>query len=196
MKGKNLIAVTSVCAMTLGFTKLANAAVHVWEDPGAWSSGLFVYDTPKDARYTACEFSMDVFGSFVAPERGLDDLFETNIRHGKWGGGVGLNYFITRYIGISGDINIPDNGGNAVDTMMGAGTLRFPLGSSGLAPYLFGGGGRGTDPVWEWLGQAGVGLEYRMNPYMGLFSDARYIWHEKEGSFDRLLLRFGLRVVF
>ena len=196
MKVKNLIAVTSVWAMTLGIAGTASAAVHIWEDPGAWSSGVFVYDPAATPKYTGNELSLDAFASFIAPERRLGDLFDTNIRHGKWGGGVGVNYFITREFGVMGDINIADNGGNFVDQIMGAGVLRIPLDPSGIAPYFFAGGGRATEPVWEWLAQAGVGLEYRLNPVTGFFADARYIWHEKEGSFDRLLIRTGIRLVF
>jgi len=194
MKIKRLIAVTSVGVVLLGLAGVAKAAVHIWEDPGAWSSGVFAYDAAATPKFTANELSLDMFASFVAPERRFRDIFDTNIRHGKWGGGVGVNYFFTRELGIMGDINIGDNGGNFVDQVMGAGVLRIPLEPTGLAPYIFGGGGRGTDPVWEWLGQAGVGLEYRLNPATGLFADARYIWHDK--SFDRLMIRTGLRLVF
>jgi hypothetical protein len=168
--------------------------VHVWEDPGAWSSGVFVYDAAASPKYTANELSVDLFASYVAGERRLGDLFDTNIRHGQWGGGVGLNYFITREFGITTDINMGDNRGNLVDQIMGAGVLRIPLDPTGLAPYFFAGGGRGTEPTWEWLGQAGIGLEWRMNPVTGVFADARYIWADK--SFDRLLIRTGLRLVF
>jgi hypothetical protein len=157
---------------------------------------VFVYDAAATPKFTANELSVDMFASFVAGERELEEIFKTNIRHGKWGGGVGVNYFFTRELGVMGDINIGDNGGNFVDQIMGAGILRIPLEPTGLAPYIFAGGGRGTDPVWEWLGQAGIGLEYRLNPATGLFADARYIWHEHTGSTDRLLIRTGLRLVF
>jgi len=196
MKVKKLIAVTSVCAMTFGVTGIAKAAVHIWEDPGAWSSSAVSFEgaAPK---YTASELSLDMFASYVHAEEKFSHLFQTNIRHDStWGGGVGLNYFITREFGISGDINIGDNGGNFIDQAMGAAVIRIPLEPTGLAPYIFGGGGRGFDPSWEWLAQAGVGLEYRFNPVTGLFADARYIWHLKDGSFDRLMIRTGLRLVF
>jgi hypothetical protein len=195
MNVKKLYAVSSVCVVTLGMAGMAQAAVHVWEDPGAWSSGVFVYDYAATPKYTANELSLDMFGSYVHGERKFSHLFQTSIRHdGSWGGGVGLNYFITREFGVMADINIGDNGGNFIDQAMAAGVLRIPLEPTGLAPYIFAGGGRGFDPSWEWLAQAGVGLEYRLNPMTGIFADARYIWHDK--SFDRLLIRTGLRLVF
>jgi len=195
MKVKKLIAVTSVCAMTFGVAGMANAAVHIWEDPSGWSSTAFCFDYGTTPKYTANELSLDMFASYVHAEEKFSHLFQTNIRHdGNWGGGVGVNYFFTREFGIMGDINIGNNGGNFVDQAMGAGVIRIPLEPTGLAPYIFGGGGRGFDPSWEWLFQAGVGLEWRMNPVTGLFTDARYIWADK--SSDRLLIRTGLRIVF
>jgi len=175
--------------LTAGMAK----AVHIWEDPGGWSSGVFTYDTAT-SKYTANELSLDLSGSFIAGERHLSKLFETNIRHGKWGGDAGLSYFFTRYIGIEGDAEMSSNGGRFVDQALGNVVARFPIDPSGFAPYIFGGGGRGFDPSWEWLGDLGVGMEYRFNPVTGIFVDGRYVWADK--SFDRLLLRFGLKLVF
>jgi len=186
------MAVGAALIVTAGTAK----AAHVWEDPNNWFAGHFTYDTAGTPRYTPAEFSFDAFGSYVAPERRFSKLFETNIRHGDWGGGVGLNYFFTRELGLSGEINIPDNGGNFVDQVSGSLIARFPIEPSGFAPYVFGGGGRGTDPVWEWLVHGGVGLEYRFNPATGIFIDARYIWHVKDDSTDRILFRAGFRLVF
>jgi hypothetical protein len=166
--------------------------VHVYQDPGAWWTGHFVYYTPT--RYTAQELSLDLFGTYMHAENKIEDIFKTSIKHGTWGGGVGLNYFIIRNIGLGADINMPDNRGNLVDSVLGNLIVRFPIADSGWAPYLFGGGGRGTEPAWEWLGQAGVGCEYRWNPMTGIFVDSRYVWADK--SFDRLLFRAGLRFVF
>lgn len=187
--------------LTVGVAK----AVHVWEDPGAWSSGIFVYNVPPDARYTAQELSLDLGGSYIAGERGLSHLFETDIRtgsenrHGRgsdWGGNVGVNYFFLRNLGIGGNINMSANGGRFVDQALGNVILRVPIDPTGLSPYIFGGGGRGFDPSWEWFADAGVGLEYRPNATTGIFTDATYMFHVKDGSSDRLLLRAGLRLVF
>lgn len=192
---RTVIATTIALMLTAGVSR----AVHIWEDPGAWGSGVFVYNVPPANRFTANELSLDLSGSYIAPERGLSHLFETDIRHrGKWGGNVGLNYFFTPYLGVGGNINMSDNRGEFVDQALGNVILRLPLcpGPCGLAPYIFGGGGRGFDPSWEWLADGGVGLEFRPNATTGIFTDAAYIWHLKDGSFDRLLLRVGLRLIF
>ncbi len=189
MKIKHILTCSAVLALTAG---AANAA-HIWDDAGGWWSDHWVYQQTMP-KYTAHELSLDLFGSYTAGERNIEHLFETNIRHGDWGGGVGLNYFLTKNLGIGGDINMSDNGGNLVDSMGGNLIARLPIGDSGLSPYIFGGGGRSTDPIWEWFGQAGVGLEMRFNPTTGIFADARYMWMDV--TQDRLLIRAGLRLVF
>jgi len=192
MRIKNILAVGAVLMVTAGMAR----AAHVWDDPNAWWGGHFTYDTAGTPRYTPAELSFDAFGSYIAGERRFNKLFETNIRHGDWGGGVGLNYFFLREVGIGADINIPANGGNFIDQVDGSLILRWPFEPSGFAPYVFGGGGRSTDPIWEWIVHAGIGIEYRFNPTTGVFFDTRYIWHVTDGSSDRILFRGGLRFVF
>jgi hypothetical protein len=166
---------------------------HVWNDPNAWWANHWLYSNGN--LYNANELSLDFFGSYLAGERRAEDLLKTNIRHGYWGGGVGINYFFTRYLGVGGDIEIPDdNYGNFVNNMDGSLIARFPIGNSGLAPYVFGGGGRQTDPTWQWTGHAGVGLEYRFNPVTGVFADGRYMWVDKTS--DEILFRAGVRFAF
>jgi hypothetical protein len=193
MKRRLLVATTALM-LTAGMAR----AVHVWEDPGAWSSGVFVYNVPPDQRFTANELSLDLSGSYIAGERHLTKLFDTNIRghRGEWGGSVGVNYFFLPQVGIGGNINMSANGGRFVDQALGNVILRLPLCPTGLAPYIFGGGGRGFDPSWEWFADGGVGLEYRPNATTGIFTDATYMFHLRDGSSDRLMLRAGLRIVF
>lgn len=174
-------------------TTTTETTTHVWNDPNAWWDNHWVMNNGD--RYTANELSLDFFGSYLAGERKAEDLFKTNIRHGAWGGGVGANYFFTRNIGVAADMNIPDDhGGNFINNVYGSLIARFPIGNSGLAPYLFGGGGRQTDPAWEWSGHAGVGMEYRFNPVTGIFADARYTWVKHTS--DEIMFRAGVRVVF
>jgi hypothetical protein len=207
MKLKRIITVTMAGALMAS----AAQAVHIWQDAGAWSSTVFTYSTAP--RYTGNELSLDMFGSFTHTENSLSDLFDTNIkRGGQWGGGVGINYFFTPWLGIGSDINFSDHrdqtaggpgheGGPFADYVMGNAILRLPLCNSGFAPYVFGGGGRGFNPHYEWLADLGVGLEYRITPGFGIFSDGRYIWHDHDSTAedpgrDRLLLRAGIRLVF
>ena len=171
-------------------------AAHIWDDPSAWWSGHLSYDqnTPK---FTDQEFSLDLFGSYINPEGEFHEVFEHNIRHGYWGGGVGANYFITRELGVGADFNMSDKeGARLVDDVVGSVMLRFPIESIGLAPYLIGSGGRAISPIYQWTYGGGVGLDLRFNPTTGIFSDARYFFGDQGTIYNRLLIRMGLRLIF
>lgn len=185
-----IIAFTAVLLLTCTMAK----AQHIWENPGTWASGVVTYDHKSVPLYSAHELTLDLGGSYVAQQRRVEHLFDTSIKGGKWGGDVGLNYFILRNLGVGADVNMADNGGSLVDAVFGNMTLRLPLGNSGFAPYVIGGGGRTTDQTWEWAGQGGVGIEYRPSHYLGIFTDARYVMPQH--SSDGLLLRAGIRIVF
>ena len=194
MKMKILLA-TAAAVTVCTQTGIAQDVVHVWDDPRGWWGNHFVYGPKEPNKFTAYELSLDAFGSYWAGQRRVEDVFETNIRRGTWGGGVGLNYFLTRELGLGGDINISDNDGNFIDSAAGSLIFRLPIETVGLAPYVFGGGTRLTERgTWEWAGHAGVGLEFRPNRITGLFADAGYIWPDE--SADSLLIRAGLRFVF
>jgi hypothetical protein len=168
--------------------------VHIWQSPSEWWYGHCPSATGPVFR--ANEFSFDMFGSLLAKQNGFENMFSTSLK-GKgnpFGGGVGLNYFPCAFAGLGGDINIPDNRGNFVDSVVGSVILRLPIEPAHLAPYLFGGGGRITQPSWEWSEHFGVGLEFRINHLTGIFTDVRYMW--VENSQDQMLFRAGLRFLF
>jgi hypothetical protein len=190
MKVRKVLGFTLTLMATAGLAR----AQHIWDDPSAWANGILVYDQADAPTFSANELSFDMFGSYTAGEEKIEDIFKTNIKHGTWGGGVGLNYFLTREIGLGADMNMSANGGKLVDQAVGSLILRLPFDSVGLAPYVLGGGGRSFDPEGEWLGDAGVGLEWRMNHVAGIFSDVRYEWLEHTS--DRALFRAGIRLVF
>jgi hypothetical protein len=189
MKLKTLVA----CASALVLTASAAQAVHVWEDPSGWSTGHFRFDREARPLFSAQEVSLDLFGSYIAGEDNIDEIFKTDISDGLWGGGVGLNYFMTREFGLGVDANAFEGGGKFIDQVMASAILRLPIESIGLAPYAFGGAGGGSEPDWEWLAHAGVGLEFRLNPGTAIFGDARYIWADDTN--DRLQFRAGFRLV-
>lgn len=190
----------------LGLSAGAANAAHVWEDPSGWWDEHFTIARDQGERFRAQEISLDLFATYTAGQRGIDELFDTSIRHGEWGGGVGLNYFFTKQVGIGADVNVPDNGGKFIDSVSGSLILRLPWEQAGLAPYVFGGGGRLTEPTYQWFLHAGVGLEYRINPITGIFIDGRYVWADDayddtffdtgEWDGDHLMFRAGLRLAF
>lgn len=197
MKMKTFAVITAI-----GLSAMAASAAHVWEDPSGWWDNHWTI-AQEAQKFHANEVTLDVFAAYIAAERGIDDLFDTSIResdgNGLWGGGVGLNYFFTRELGIGGDLIMADNDGKFIDSMNASLIARLPWERAGLAPYIFGGGGRMTNP-WEWTAHAGIGLEWRLNSLTGIFADGRYVWANgsKDNEFDgdHLLLRAGLRLAF
>src|SRR5215831_17558522 len=70
-----------------------------------------VYETNAPPLYRAEELSLDLFGSYINYEERFSHAFHSDIRHGFFGGGVGLNYFFLRWFGIEGDVNLSDHSG-------------------------------------------------------------------------------------
>jgi Outer membrane protein beta-barrel domain len=173
---------------------------------------------PPTSYFRSNEFSLGLFGSYSAS-------FNNNSRaigNHAWGGGIDGEYFPLRYLGFAVEGNFFNEipGDFFGSTVIGNVILRYPLDiifpGFHLAPYAFGGVGgifnqnntftriatvgnahrlnrRDTDD--EVLGDAGVGLEYRFTPHIGLFSDARYNFvNGPKNNF--LSTRFGIRYAF
>lgn len=161
--------------------------------------------------YNARELQFDLYGthSFANP-MGPDD----------WGGGIGVNYFFTRYFGIGAEGQLYDTPGDTPGTAALNAIFRYPIGETGFAPYAYAGGGviynvnnldrhdfsdafdrfvdrddaRIDDDVLFEI-HAGAGVEYRCTQNMGVFVDGRYTWtdlHDLEFS----TVRAGVRFVF
>lgn len=164
-------------------------AEHDWN----WSwHDRFSYAREGD-KFKANEFTIDLFGSYKRGQKNVSDFFDEP-EHGVWGGGIGVNYFFTRFIGVGGDVSAHDDGRQFVDNASGNVIFRFPIEAASMAPYVFGGGGGTFDPTEQWEGHVGGGLEFRLNPHTGIFADARYIWNDKTA--DQSLIRTGLRFAF
>jgi hypothetical protein len=157
------------------------------------------YKTSKNVVEDTClyrnsEFQVDTFAT---------GAFYKNGRPG-WGGGLGLNYFLFRYIGLGIEqdlIGRDDNGSNAYAEWGTIGNvfLRYPICSLNLAPYVMVGGGAfyGTSKTTG-VGHVGGGLEYRFNNNIGVFTDARWLFTGNGNNDDNgaLLGRAGLRFSF
>ena len=169
---------------------LIKGAILLLAASSAWGA-----DGNQGDKYRANELSLDVFGTGSIGQRTLDHLSGERVhRDGRLGVGGGLNYFFARYIGIGGEAYTENAHHNFIDNASGSLIDRFPLGNSGVAPYIFGGGGRQFDPSYLWFGHAGGGLEYRFAPNIGAFLDARYVFPQQERCYG--LGRFGLRFAF
>jgi hypothetical protein len=145
--------------------------------------------------YPANELSLDAFGTVSEGEHTIEHITSQNVKNGARGGvGAGVNYFISRYIGIGAEGYSENTSGPFIDNASGNLILRVPLGQSGFAPYVYGGGGYQFDSLKAGFIQAGAGMEFRFTPHIGLFTDARWVVPNKTSFFG--VGRAGLRIAF
>ncbi|MDB6022628.1 MAG: hypothetical protein JWQ04_2485 [Pedosphaera sp.] len=153
------------------------------------------YDMDSGDLYRDNEFSLDLFGTDALDKHTVDHPSGDRIRHdSRLGLGLGLNYFFIRYVGIGVEAYSEDTKHNFVDNVSGNLILRLPIGQTGLAPYVFGGGGHQFDPVDANFGQAGAGLEFRFCRNFGIFVDGRWVWTDRDRDYG--LGRAGVRLAF
>lgn len=141
------------------------------------------------------EFTLDAFANYgTTARRSFGGLFTHNIRHGTFGGGIGANYFFTKYLGAGADTELGDNGGKLFDSATANFIVRLPLDAAHLAPYFFAGGGGQFDPKSQWLADVGAGIDFRFNRWTGIFVDGRYNFLDQSADYG--LFRAGLRLAF
>jgi hypothetical protein len=189
MKLKNILIIVAAGLLSAS----AARAEHQWD----WSmKDRFHYESDSKDLYAAQEFTLDLAGAYGVGREKFNDTFDKNLRHGDFGASAGVNYFITRNLGIGADAWGLDNRRDFVDAASASLILRFPVDVVHLAPYLFGGVGKTFDGPDMWTAHAGVGLELRLNPRAGIFVDGRHIFPEKDGVDEFALFRAGLRFAF
>jgi hypothetical protein len=141
-----------------------------------------VTDSPD--LYRSYELNLQGFGFGTVDEHTLNHLTGNHVRRdAQIGAGAGLSFFLAKYIGIEGEgysetthhSFVNDAGGNLI--------LRLPIGNTGLAPYIFGGGGHQFEPVDCNYADGGGGLEYRFTSWIGLFVDARWVATVRTGNY-------------
>lgn len=146
--------------------------------------------TPMEPCFKDQELQLDVFGSYTATRNGSS--------HGDgFGGGLGVNYFFMKYVGVGVDGNIYDGDANGVWDFSARVIVRYPIemGSFCIAPYAFGGGGLVTDGGTDGTLHAGGGLEWRATHTIGIFGEGRYTWADTSSN-DNAQARVGVRFVF
>jgi hypothetical protein len=152
------------------------------------------HDDPQPL-YRDQEFTLDVFGGGTLNEHDFDRFSGDRVRHdGRYGLGGGGSFFFARNIGIEGEVYTENPDNHFIDETSGSLVLRAPIGESGLAPYIFGGGGHLFDPVSSSFGHGGAGLELRFTPNVGVFADGRWVFTDRIGNYG--MARAGLRLAF
>jgi hypothetical protein len=145
--------------------------------------------------YRSQELDLDLFGSGSLGEDTLEHLSESRFRHHSlWGGGGGLTYFFCRYVGVGGEFDAEGRSHQFVDSADGNVYVRVPILETGVAPYIFGGGGYQFEDFHQSFGQAGGGVEYRFCRHLGIFVDGRYVMANKSEDYGEA--RAGFRFVF
>jgi hypothetical protein len=163
---------------------------------------------PMEGCFKDQELQLDIFGAY-ADGNALDHAGPLQ-DHG-FGGGLGVNYFFTRMVGLGVDATglygreSRHNGAidpkhTTVYNFTGSVILRFPIDSKCLAPYVFAGGGFHTDGDNWASAHGGLGVEYRVVPQkIGIFTDARWTYYgDRYGNGDQnnAMARAGIRLVF
>jgi hypothetical protein len=198
----------------LAFSLLAAAAALV----STSNAGTQVYAAGKEYKapvvpevgcFLDQELQIDIYGAY---NDGNGHNHAGPIREHGWGGGVGINYFFARNIGIGVDATWiyadenaaagnDDSSDNTVfHNITGSLIFRFPIDEMCLAPYAFIGGGFHVDGDQWASAHAGLGLEYRIVPNkVGLFTDARWTYFGDRyghGDQNNVLVKAGVRFVF
>ncbi len=137
--------------------------------------------------FPAHQLSLQAFGTYATRDR-------EGFRADQGGGGLGLTYFFTRYVGLGADTYVEE--WKLPYRVNGSVILRLPLPEqfSHLAVYGFGGGGREFKDIPQFTWHGGGGLEYKCCRYFGLFADAREVFPDKTASYT--LARAGVNIGF
>lgn len=162
-----------------------------YEQPSR-SSGEEKEDQEKKDLFHANEFSADIFavGTFAQSSLSHNGGFS---KKDEWGGGAGINYFLTKNLGIGGDFDVTSRQSPIVDTTTGNLIFRVPFEKLHLAPYIFGGAGYQFRGINQFVGGGGVGVEFRICEHIGIFCDGRYLAAKKTNGYamGRLGVRFS-----
>ena len=123
--------------ITLAIVSLALVATTIAGTD--YKKNVIVEDTCK---FRSNELQLDLFGSGAFYQQGQP----------FWGGGVGLNYFFMKYVGLGVEQTLAGREGSATEWgTFGNVFLRYPICSWNIAPYalaglgaVYGGGQEGT----------------------------------------------------
>ena len=143
----------------------------------------------NDCRFSNNELQLDLFGSGAFYQQGQP----------LWGGGVGLNYFFLKYVGLGVEQTLAGRkeGGTEWGTF-GNFFLRYPICSWNIAPYAIAGLGAVYSNGREGTlaGTVGGGIEYRITKNIGIFTDARWLYNTSNGNSGAVLARTGIKFAF
>lgn len=143
---------------------------------------------PPEPCFGETELQLDVYGAYAGT---YGDKHEDG-----WGGGVGINYYFSRYVGLGVDGTVTDGDGSELWHIHGHVLARYPIdtGSVCLAPYIKAGGGYQVNGSGDWAYGVGGGLEVRITPRFGIFGEGGYYWAESDENYSQA--KAGVRFIF
>ena len=198
---------------------------HEW-DVSIWGAYAFPANTGKHETLNDDTFERNDTG-FPDPASPLIDVGPTSKdrflnKDWAWGGGADIKYFWSQYIGIGLEGFALDSRNTAAAGLATL-TLRYPIGCSRFAPYVFAGagivgGGSRTDHFFQErgdenealegfsdrlvnendvraIGQFGGGLEIRITRHIGVIGD--FTWNVVDGRDNNFgMARSGINFGF
>lgn len=166
-------------------------------------------EAPEVTCFNDHELELGIFGQYSVGE---GPTHAGPMRDHGWGGGVEVNYFFLRYVGIGIEGSWEDikenerfasHGDHTSTTLHEVGGslfLRYPIDRLCLAPYAFVGGSFQVDGKGWASPHVGVGLEWRFIPHkVAFFADGRWTYFgDRDGLNDlnNFTFRSGFRVIF
>ena len=144
---------------------------------------------PEEPCFAETELQLDVYGAYAGT---YGDAHEDG-----WGGGLGLNYYFSRHVGVGVDGTVTDGEGQELWHINGHILVRFPIdtGSLCFAPYIKAGGGYQVNGSGDWTYGAGGGIEFRLTPRFGIFGEGGYYWSADDEN-DYAQAKAGVRFIF
>lgn len=142
----------------------------------------------ETCKFRSNELQLDLFGSGAFYQQGEP----------LWGGGAGLNYFFLKYVGIGVEQTLAAREDNTEWGTFGNVFFRLPICSWSIAPYAMAGLGAIYSDTSEGTlaGTVGGGIEYRITDNIGIFTDARWLYHTQNGDSGAVLARTGIKFAF
>jgi hypothetical protein len=206
-----------------------------------------VAETVTESWYAEREFNLQLWGTYAFTSNDYrQDTIDRDLylkSDHAWGGGLDVKYFFNRYLAVglegyvvSSTASFPYvsvfgpfttyptfHDTRTIGAGLGTITLRYPIGASRFAPYVFAGGGfidgggqqlsfeflgftgtpPGTSPFRPYtidgettaIGQFGGGLEIRLTRHVGLIND--FTWNVVDGRNNNFgMARSGLNFAF
>ncbi len=125
----------------------------------------------------------------------VSGILDAGTRGDAMGGGVNLEYFFTKNVGINTSYAVYAFE-NELHVISADVAVRYPIADTALAPYILVGGGLQTDGDTESVFRLGGGLDLRFSDLgnVAIFADGVYNW--AEGDSDFTIARFGVRIPF